>query len=483
MIVKDEEENLPRLLSSIKGLADEIIVVDTGSKDGTVEIAKKFGAAVHFFEWCDDFSAARNESLGYASKDYIFWLDADDEVPREDHQRIRKRLRKHAGSAFLLKLRSADETGTLDSLQLRIFPNRLGARFEGRVHEQVALCLEKKGVPLRECQATVIHHGYADGTLGREKIKRNLKLLELDVQENPYDITTLFFAAKALDFLGEWDRGLFCLEKILALGEEEPNAFRHSFFGLAVCEKAQALAALGRQAECLAVLEHYRPLLPECRRLRLTLAHHYIQARDHERAFSELSALKGEDFTKEIVPINLAQARREVRHCLGMSALYTGRSDIAEDCFRAAAKEEPAEPSNYAFLSLARERKGDIDGAIDACRRGLAAAAGKGDLPKRLFFLLIRKERLPEALDAYSRLNGEKHELDVVSGRFLIACKLLDPETINEYYQVIQTSLGLQPDNFPGGVPETMKRMHEISNPVARGLFSDAVIFLTNLAT
>ncbi len=481
MIVKDEEENLPRLLSSIKGLSDEIIVVDTGSKDRTAEIAESFGASVHFFEWCDDFSAARNESLKYASKDYVLWLDADDELPAEEHQKIRKQLRKHAGSAFLLRIRSADETGTLDSLQLRIFPNHRGAGFEGRVHEQVAMCLEKKGVPLRECDAMIIHHGYTDGTLGKEKIRRNLRLLELDLQENPKDITTLFFAAKAFDFLGEWDRGLLCLEKILALGDEEPKALRHSFFGLAVCEKAQALSALGRESERLALLERYRPLLPECRRLRLTLADLYIQARDHERAFSELSALRGEDFTKEIVPIDVTHAGREVRRCLGIAALYTGRSDIAEDCFRAAAKEEPDEPSNYSFLSLARERKGDIDGAIDACKEGLTRTSGKADLLTRLFFLLIRKERFPEALDTYSRLNGEKDELDVVSGRFLIACKLLDAATINEYYRVIQNNLGLQPDNFPGGVPETMKRMQEISNPVARNLFSDAVTFLTTL--
>ena len=78
MIVKDEEETLPICLKSIKDIADEIIVVDTGSKDKTVEVAKSFGAKVYFFKWINDFSAARNESLKYATSDWLLVLDADE---------------------------------------------------------------------------------------------------------------------------------------------------------------------------------------------------------------------------------------------------------------------------------------------------------------------------------------------------------------------------------------------------------------------
>lgn len=80
MIVKDEEEALPGCLESVRGLVDEIIVVDTGSKDRTPEIAKKYGAKVFSFRWINDFAAARNESLRHATGDYIFWLDVDDRV-------------------------------------------------------------------------------------------------------------------------------------------------------------------------------------------------------------------------------------------------------------------------------------------------------------------------------------------------------------------------------------------------------------------
>ena len=80
MIVRDEQDNLPRCLASVQGLFDEIVVVDTGSKDRTVEIARSFGARVFDFVWVDDFAVARNAALARATGDYAFWLDADDLV-------------------------------------------------------------------------------------------------------------------------------------------------------------------------------------------------------------------------------------------------------------------------------------------------------------------------------------------------------------------------------------------------------------------
>jgi glycosyltransferase involved in cell wall biosynthesis len=88
MIVKNEEYYLPRCLSSVNNIVDEVIIVDTGSTDKTVEIAKSFGAKVYFFPWNNNFSEARNESLKYASKEWILILDADDELYTEDQKNL-----------------------------------------------------------------------------------------------------------------------------------------------------------------------------------------------------------------------------------------------------------------------------------------------------------------------------------------------------------------------------------------------------------
>ena len=92
MIVRDEEENLARCLGSVRGLFDEIVVVDTGSVDRTKEIAREFGARVFDFVWIDDFAAARNEALAHATGDYAFWLDADDVVEPDEKEKLRALL-------------------------------------------------------------------------------------------------------------------------------------------------------------------------------------------------------------------------------------------------------------------------------------------------------------------------------------------------------------------------------------------------------
>ena len=90
MIVKDEEAVLKRCLESVEGIADEIIVVDTGSQDRTKEIAEEIGAKVYRFPWIDDFAAARNFSFSKADMDYCLWLDADDVILPEDRRQLKE---------------------------------------------------------------------------------------------------------------------------------------------------------------------------------------------------------------------------------------------------------------------------------------------------------------------------------------------------------------------------------------------------------
>ena len=102
MIVKDEEKNLSTCLESVRGVFDEIVIVDTGSTDRTIEIARSFGAKVFEFAWVDSFAAARNEALSHATCDYAFWLDADDVVEPVERQKLR---------AFLAGLRRPARPG------------------------------------------------------------------------------------------------------------------------------------------------------------------------------------------------------------------------------------------------------------------------------------------------------------------------------------------------------------------------------------
>lgn len=89
MIARDNERTLRDALASARPWVDEIVVVDTGSVDQTPSIAAEFGARVKHFPWCDDFAAARNQSLGYAIGQWLFWMDTDGTLPAECGKRLR----------------------------------------------------------------------------------------------------------------------------------------------------------------------------------------------------------------------------------------------------------------------------------------------------------------------------------------------------------------------------------------------------------
>ena len=143
MIVKNEEDVLERCLESAAGLADEIIIVDTGSTDRTREIAARFTSRIFDFPWQDDFAAARNESFSHASMDYCLWLDADDVLLEEDRAAFLelKETLDPAVSVVMAPYHAGfDEAGrvTFSYYRERLIKNRAGMRWEGAVHEAIA---------------------------------------------------------------------------------------------------------------------------------------------------------------------------------------------------------------------------------------------------------------------------------------------------------------------------------------------------------
>jgi glycosyltransferase involved in cell wall biosynthesis len=184
MIVKDEEEMLPRCLETIHDVVDEMIIVDTGSSDRTVEIAESYGATVLHHEWTGDFAEARNISLDAASGDWFLYLDADEVLVREDAERLRELAGHVWREAFFLtetNFTGDVEDGTaVNHNTLRLFRNRPEYRFEGRIHEQIAHCLPG-GMPERIEQPSVRieHYGYLGAVRdAKEKSRRNIELLE-----------------------------------------------------------------------------------------------------------------------------------------------------------------------------------------------------------------------------------------------------------------------------------------------------------------
>src|ERR1700735_3067517 len=126
IIARNEAANLAACLAPLLPLVHETIVVDTGSTDGTQAIATQHGARVFDFPWCDDFAAARNESLRYATGDWILWMDADDRVDADNADRLAGLLAAlgHERVAYLVSCVSLATDGqpTVETRHVRLFP-------------------------------------------------------------------------------------------------------------------------------------------------------------------------------------------------------------------------------------------------------------------------------------------------------------------------------------------------------------------------
>jgi len=205
MIVKNEEQNIERALGWAKDIAFEQIVVDTGSTDRTVEIAKSLGAKVYHFKWIDDFAAAKNYAMEQATGDWIAILDADEYMTHEDAKLLIEVLYKiqeddemsdecDSISCRFINLDENGNTLTIESNQ-RFYRNRPYLRFKGRIHEAVAL--EKRDIYINEL--SIYHTGYTKSeTADKNKKERNLKMLRVEYEEDPTNPDIMHYLANAL---------------------------------------------------------------------------------------------------------------------------------------------------------------------------------------------------------------------------------------------------------------------------------------------
>jgi len=193
MIARNEEGCIARCLESVQDVVDEMIVVDTGSRDATPAIAEAHGATVFRRRWQDDFSLARNCSLEQATGDWILVLDADEELEGETRASIRDFVARAAADGYSLRVRCFNSPGDLQRYEdlsiTRLFRNRPEYRYEQPIHEQIRPAIERHGGRVLGSPLTILHHGYAEPT-GKGKTPRairNLELLQKALAASPSD--------------------------------------------------------------------------------------------------------------------------------------------------------------------------------------------------------------------------------------------------------------------------------------------------------
>jgi tetratricopeptide (TPR) repeat protein len=192
MIVRDEEDLLPRCLKSIQDHVDEIVVVDTGSTDRTVAIAESFGAKVYHHPWEHHFSRHRNQSMDYATGDWLFIIDADEEPMPCDGGPLRSHLDLDESiDSAMIQVECASPVGVVKSNSVRFIRNHQGIRYQGRVHNYLVGLKKTMFIPIR-----LYHHGYNQGAdMDRKKFERTTSLLKLDINDDPKNPRPYHFLA------------------------------------------------------------------------------------------------------------------------------------------------------------------------------------------------------------------------------------------------------------------------------------------------
>ena len=241
-IVKDEDAVLERILKQIKVFADEIVVVDTGSTDNTVEIAQKYTDKVFHFEWCDDFSKARNFSFSKGTCDYLMWLDADDFIFPKDIEKIKGLKNEDFDVAYLKYVTGFDENykPTFVFERERIVRREMNFKWEEPVHEVIT---PFGNVVYSDIK---IYHFQSK----KERTGRNLKIYENRVRAGErFSARAMFYYARELYFNGLYERAIaefneFLKRKDAWMENKIEASLNLSYCYLALEQKEEALKVL-----------------------------------------------------------------------------------------------------------------------------------------------------------------------------------------------------------------------------------------------
>lgn len=291
MIVKNEETFLEGCLESVQGTVDEIVVVDTGSTDRTVEIAERFGAKIFHAEWTGDFATARNASLEHATGDWILVLDADERLDPVAKGQIKRLLqnREAVGYSLLIENRLGEEGS--QALQMasvfRMFRNQPSIRFEGRIHEQVILAAQRTGLKTLGCTLKILHLGYTQNWMeDRDKLNRNLAILQTQLSEEPTNPYVHYNLGQTFKMMDRHEESQHHYERSLSMLQEQgakPDIpyYANLYFALA------DLYRITRQFEAAhALLDQGMVIYPTFPELTYTKAYTFLDQEDYEAAIA-----------------------------------------------------------------------------------------------------------------------------------------------------------------------------------------------------
>ncbi|MCH8294548.1 glycosyltransferase, partial [Candidatus Poribacteria bacterium] len=399
MIVKNEEEALPKCLSSIQGLADELIVVDTGSTDRTVKIVQSFGAKVYHFAWNDNFSDARNESLKHATGDWILWLDADDILPKTHHATIRRLLGQPNNHAFFFRLENVggDEA---TCYQLRMFPNLPGIEYTMPVHEQILPSLMRLGVnKMVNLDVSVIHTGYTDAKTIAAKNAKYLEIMEKWLVEHPQDYVTRAHAARIYHTNGRHREAI--REYRIVVNDPRCRQENEIIYISSLIFTGRSHLDLNQYPDALAAFEDALRIQPDYDVVYMCFGEAYTLMGDADKAIEFLEKLREKGgIQPSLLPIDVNSLNYHSRHFLAKNYVAKNRAAEAIDEYRAAIQINPRQTEASAGLAELLANRGNLAEAHAVLDRAIQAQPEAVENYVNQAILYIDENRYDEAEQA-----------------------------------------------------------------------------------
>jgi tetratricopeptide (TPR) repeat protein len=385
LMVKDEESMLPRCLASIKNHVDEIIVVDTGSTDATVEIAKSYGARIYHHPWENDFSKHRNQSISYARGLWIFIIDADEECIVSPQRTMKSEIAladERGMDSLVMRVKNAMSEGkeTVCGDSLRLFRNNGMIRYEGIVHNNLS-GFTNAGASLTH----ILHYGYDQGTEStRKKFERTATLLKKQIADNSSNAAAHMYLSSSYESLEMCEESLS--EGTIAIDLVESQGLTNKIYVRAYYCAIRALimskryddaemfcfratSRFGHSIDILAALTMICFEKKEWDRV-IEYGNQYLQ---------KLDQYMNPEGISEIDHISTYGDAWKIYDWMGSAKLQKGQIDDAEVFYRRASDLSPDKESVFRHAGLALISAGEIDRSLPFLEGAYGLSGGRKD--------------------------------------------------------------------------------------------------------
>ncbi len=445
MITRDEEDFIVDAVESVRNLADEVVIIDTGSSDRTVELARECGARVYRKDWDNSFSNARNESISRAGMEWILILDADEYVSEESCNIIREMIEKDPECSFKLEQRtycedsafigwkkvSADarynrgQPGYFSTSQIRLFRNDSRVRYRGEVHENVEQSLKDAGIRILTGEAVIHHYGRM---MNSERVYRKYQMYrspgEKKLEFNSDNIHYIFEMAVQLLALEHTEEALRHVEKGLEL---DPDNWQLLNMGGLACTR---LGELNRATGYLRRAVELNDRNPD-------LYNNLGVALIEKNMFRRAMEILREGIELDSENVNLLRNAASV-------SLAAGKPDEACEYIKRSLKGDPYSSHSHVINAEAMIRKRDYGCAEESLEKIRFLPGTPLKVYVKAIQLYIRMNKTDEAeriLDRAGKDYPENNALQFLSGK-LWELKGNDDKAISAYRKLLSSEPG-----------------------------------------